>query len=167
MVKDRLDPTSLHPTIHGLGIVLAVEPGGIGLVLVAYSRSTGVLGGVLQTYYSSQDSLVESLRSMLLEGDWILAHGARVAREGIVPLIPEVERRPWVCSQGILEASSQIQELGSVLWNEGFSKDPLVPGALGLALGLVQVLGKGDPTRLALALRRAGILRTPQQDTVQ
>jgi hypothetical protein len=162
-----IDPSSLRPALHGRGVVLAVEPSGIGLVLIAYSRGTGVLGGVIQTYYSSPGASLESLRDLLIQGDWILAHGARAAREAIVPLIPDVERRPWVCSQGIIEESSQVQELGAILWDEGLAKDPLVPGALGLALGLVHVLGQGNPQKLTQALRRAGIVATSPETTIQ
>jgi len=147
----------LVPAIHGKGVVLAVDPSGVGVAVIAYSKASGFVGGVLETYFLAAGEPGENLEGLLRQGDWILAHGARAAKALLTDLSPEVARRPWVCSQGILEGSpAKTAELASLLWDAGLVREPLMPGPLALALGLVNLIGRGDPTNLAKALHRAG-----------
>ena len=147
----------LVPGIHGKGVVLAVDPSGVGAAVIAYSKASGVVGGVLETYFLAEGELGENLQGLLQKGDWILAHGARAAKAAVTEINPEAARHPWVCSQGILEGSpAKTAELASLLWDAGLVKEPLMPGPLALALGLVNLLGRGDPTNLSRALHRAG-----------
>lgn len=151
----------LVPAIHGKGVVLAVDPTGIGLAVIAYSKASGVVGGVLETYFLAEGEPGENLRGVLERCDWILAHGARAAKAQVTEISQEAARKPWICTQGILEGSpAKSMELASLLWESGATREPLTPGPLALALGLVNLIGRGDPTHLAQALHRAGIIHS-------
>ena len=112
---------------------------------------------VLETYFLAAGEPGENLNGLIQKGDWILAHGARAAKAVITEISPEAARHPWVCSQGILEGSpAKTTDLAALLWDAGLVKEPLMPGPLALALGLVNLIGRGDPTHLTKALHRAG-----------
>lgn len=148
------------PAIHGKGVVLAVDESGIGIAVIAYAKATGFVGGVLETYYLATGENTDNLSDLLRRGDWILAHGARATKAQVSAISPDEIRHPWVCSQGILEGSpAKATELPALLWEEGLAREGIVPAPLAMALGLVELLGRGNPSHLAQALHRAGILQ--------
>ena len=173
----QIDPETVHPAVHGLGAILALTQNGIAIALVAYSRSNGTLGGIVQTYsgvIDPRDTFDPGpILTLLAKVDWVLAHGARLVKPAVVALIPTAERIPWICSSGILERQlpkphEENMELHEVLLRSGMGSPELfrqglrgenttkVPAALNQVLGLVILLTRGDPPRMVEALHRAG-----------
>lgn len=172
----HIDEGAISPAVHGIGAVLALSQDGLAIALVAYSRTNGSLGGILQTYFQSLDPSVSfepgPFTSLFQKADWILAHGARETKPPVVALLPVAERKPWVCSRGILEwhnpQAQEHMELADLLLLQRHgagSSIQGVPSALNLVLGMVVLLNQKG--RLGDALQRAGYLPStglPKED---
>lgn len=141
---------ALHPAVHGAGAVLVVASDGVGLALIAYGKATGAIGGILESYsggpLGGAACNMEVLLSLLERADWILAHGARETKAETVKYLQAVERKPWVCSSGLLTLPEA----------RGEGESRTIPGPLERTIQLVEALGQGD--RLHKALHRAGML---------
>jgi hypothetical protein len=150
---------SIHPAVHGIGAILVLLPEGVGVALVAYSKVSGVLGGILQTYSGGPpDSDAcdrQALSSLLSKADWIMAHGAREAKAGLIKSLPEVERKPWVCTFGILERNPGTAQPLVELLPESKGPYAIMPEPLEWTLGYLDLLLQNG--RISKALYRAGI----------
>ena len=150
---------SIPPAVHGIGAILVLLPEGVGVALVAYSKGCGVLGGILQTYsggpLASDACDVPALKSLLSKADWIMAHGARDAKAELVKSLPEVERKPWVCTYGILERNPGTAHPLAELLPENKGPFTIMPEPLEWTFGYLDLLLQND--RISKALYRAGI----------
>lgn len=154
-----IEPQALNRAVHGVGAVVVLNPEGFAMALVAYSRSTGVPGGVLASYSVAKDELQDldlSIAQDLLDrAGWILAHGARALKPQVASLIPGTERKNWVCSQGMVDwPAGTPKDLSELLAQRGSFPTANVPTPLQQVFGLVALLAEGEPTHLAEVLRR-------------
>lgn len=168
-----LQPGNLDPLYHGQGLVIACEtrpthlrrraPVEASLLRFAFDRRTGAVLGLLQAFSDRIDPGFHTrldlrrLRGVLQGVELVVAHGARLEAESIVPLVPALGALPWVCSARGLpwkafgHAEASLEGLAShhgVPW-------PHPPSAETEARALLELIGRPSalgPTYLGLLL---------------
>ena len=87
--------------------------------------------------------------------DEVMAHGARDAKVELVKSLPDVERKPWVCTFGILERNPGTAQPLAELLPENKGPFTIMPEPLEWTLGYLDLLLQNG--RISKALYRAGI----------
>lgn len=158
-----LQPGNLDPLYHGQGLVVACETCPTNLrrcavleaacLRFAFDRRTGAVLGLLQAFSDRIDPGFHTrldlrrLRGVLQGVEFVVAHGARLEAESLVPLVPALAALPWLCTARGLpwrafgHAETSLQGLAShhgIAW-------PQPPSAEAEARALLELIGRPSP----------------------